>query len=110
MENQVMRDARPLQFSKKEKKSGLNTIAPLSLIIGKTLGSKTIQTYFGNGFKTQYNFCDKVKQEYAMYQMEKIPESFIKKKRFVCEVQNPRTEFMLGGGIRSSWSRSLLWK
>ena len=79
IENQVVRDARYLQFSKKEKKSGLNVAAWFSMIIEKTLGNEAIQTYTGNGIKTLYDLCDKVKQEYTMYQMEKIAKSFIKK-------------------------------
>ena len=62
-----------------KKKSSLSAIARPSLIIGKTLGNEAIQNYFENGIKTQYDLCDKVKQEYTMYQMEKIPASFIKK-------------------------------
>ena len=78
MENQAVRYAIYLQFSKKKKKSGLNAIAGHSLMIGKTLANEGIQAYFGNGIKTQYDLCSKVKQEYTMYQIEKIPESFIK--------------------------------
>ena len=64
---------------KKEKKSGLNVATWFSMITEKTLGNEAIQTYTGNGIETQYDLCDKVKQEYTMYQMEKIAESFIKK-------------------------------
>ena len=67
IENQDVQDARYLQFSKKEKKSGFDAIARLSLIIGKALGNEAIQTYFGNGIRTQYDLCDKVRQEYTMY-------------------------------------------
>ena len=74
VEDQVARDARYLQFSLKEKKSGLNAFSRLSLAVGKTLGSEGWKTYFGDNIKTRCDLCDKVKQEYSLYQMEKIPE------------------------------------
>ena len=74
VKDQVVRDARYLQFSLKEKKSGLNALSRLSLAVGKTLGSEGLKTYFGDNIKTRCDLCDKVKQEYSLYQMEKIPE------------------------------------
>ena len=74
VEDQVILDARYLQFSLKEKKSGLNALSRLSLAVGKTLGSEGLKTYFGDNIKTLCDLCDKVKQEYSLYQMEKIPE------------------------------------
>ena len=59
---EVVRDARYLQFSLKEKKSGLNALSRLSLAVGKTLGSEGLKTYFGDNIKTRYDLCDKVKQ------------------------------------------------
>ena len=44
------------------------------------LENEGLTTYFGNNIKTCYNLCDTVKQEYSLYQMEKIPENFITKK------------------------------
>ena len=80
VEDQVVRDAGYLQFSLKGKKSGLNAFLLLSLAVGKTLGSEGLKTYFGDNIKTRCDLCDKVKQEYSLYQMEKIPENFITKK------------------------------
>ena len=77
---EVVRDARYLQFSLKEKKSGLNAFSRLSLAVGKTLGSEGLKTCFGGNIKTRYDLCDKGKQECSLYQMEKIPENFITKK------------------------------
>ena len=74
VEDQVVRDAGYLQFSLKGKKSGLNAFLRLSLAVGKTLGSEGLKTYFGDNIKTRCDLCDKVKQEYSLYQMEKIPE------------------------------------
>ena len=74
VEDQVVRDAGYLQFSLKGKKSGLNAFLRLSLVVGKTLGSEGLKTYFGDNIKTRCDLCDKVKQEYSLYQMEKIPE------------------------------------
>ena len=64
----------------KKKKSCLNAFSRLSLAAGKTSGSEGLKTYFGDNIKTRYDLCDKVKLEYSLYQMEKIPESFITKK------------------------------
>ena len=69
-----------MQFSLKEKKSGLNAFSWLSLTVEKTLGSEGLTTYFVDNIKTHYDLCDKVKQEYLWYQIEKIPENFITKK------------------------------
>ena len=80
VEDQVVRDARYLQFSLKEKKSGLNAFSRLSLALGKTSGSGGFKTCFGDNIKTRYDLCDKVQQEYSLYQMEKIPENIITKK------------------------------
>jgi hypothetical protein len=80
-ENQVVRDARYLQFSFREKKAGTNAISRLSLLIGKTLGSEGLSLYFGSNIKTHYDLCDKVKHEYSLYQMEKIPDTFISKEQ-----------------------------
>ena len=79
VEDQVILDARYLQFSLKEKKSGLNAFSRLNLAVGKTLGSEGLKRYFGDNIKTRYDLCDKVKQEYSLYQMKKIPENFITK-------------------------------
>ena len=68
VEDQVERDARYLQFSLKEKKCGLNAFSRLSSAVGKTLGSEGLKTDFGDNIKTLYDLCDKVKQEYALYQ------------------------------------------
>ena len=46
---------RYLQFSLKEKKSGLNAFPRLRLAVGKTLGSE------GDNIKIIYDLCDKVK-------------------------------------------------
>ena len=80
VEYRVVQDARYLQFSLKERKSGLIDFSQLSLTVGKTLGSEGLKTYFGDNIKTRYDLWDKVKQEYSLYQMEKIPENFITKK------------------------------
>ena len=80
VEDQVLRDAIYLQFSLKEKKYGLNAFSRLSLAVGKTLGSEGLKTYFGDNIKTRYDLCDKVKQEYSLYQIEKIPKNLITKK------------------------------
>lgn len=77
IEDQVVKDARYLQYSWKEKKSGLNAFARLSLVVGKVLGNEGLKTYFGANIKTHYDLCDKVKQEYSLYQMEKIPDNMI---------------------------------
>lgn len=81
IENRVVRDARYLQFSFKEKKSGANAISRICLMIGKTLGSDGLKSYFGSNIKTRYDLCDKVKHEYSLYQMEKIPDAFITKEQ-----------------------------
>ena len=80
VEDQVVWDARYLQFSLNEKKSALNAFSQLSLAIGKTLGSEGLKTYFGDIIKTHYDLCDKVKPEYSLYKIERIPENFITKK------------------------------
>ena len=49
------------------------------MTVGKTLGSEGSKTYFGDNTKIRYDLCDKLKQEYSLYQMEKIPENFITK-------------------------------
>ena len=50
------------------------------MAVGKTLGSEGLKTYSGDNIKTHHDLCDKVKQEYSLYQMEKIPVNFIIKK------------------------------
>ena len=62
VENQFVQHARYLQFSLKEKKSGLNAFSRLILAVAKTLGSEGLKTYFGDNIKTRYDLCDKVKQ------------------------------------------------
>ena len=62
VKNQFVQDARYLQFSLKEKKSGLNAFSRLILAFGKTLGSEGLKTYFVDNMKTRYDLCDKVKQ------------------------------------------------
>ena len=79
VKDQVVRGARYLQFSLKEKKSGLNAFSRLSLAVGKTLGSEGLKTNFVDNIKTRYDSCNKVKQEYLLYQIEKILESFVTK-------------------------------
>ena len=64
VEDQVVRGARYLQFSLKDKKSNLNAFSQLSLTVEKILGSEGLKTYFVDNIKTHYNLCDKVKQEY----------------------------------------------
>ena len=76
--------------SLKEKKSGLNVFSLLSLAVGKTLGGEGLKVYFGDNINTRYDLCDKVKQEYSLYQMEKIPENFITKKEE--ELTEPLTD------------------
>ena len=50
------------------------------MAVGKTVGSEGLKTYSGDNIKTHYDLCEKVKQEYSLYQMEKIPVNFITKK------------------------------
>ena len=80
VKDQVVRDAIYLQFSLKEKKYDLNAFSRLSLAVGKTWGSEGLKTYFGDNITTHYDLCNKVRQEYSLYQMGKIPENFITKK------------------------------
>ena len=76
--NQVVKDARYLQPGLQQKKASVNAFSRLSLTLGQALGNEAIQHYFSPNIKTKYDLCDKVKQEYAIYQLEKIPESFVK--------------------------------
>ena len=39
-----------------------------------------LKTYFGDNIETHCDLCDKLKQEYSLYQMERILENFITKK------------------------------
>lgn len=78
VENQIVRDARYLQHGRKESKHGSKAISRLGLVVGKALGPNMTEKYFGNGIKTRFDLSDKVKSEYELYQLEKIPESFIK--------------------------------
>ena len=78
--DEVVRDAKYLQFSLKKKKSSLNAFSRVSLAAGKTLGREGLKTYFGDNIKTRYDLCDKAKIEISLYQMERIPENFITKK------------------------------
>ena len=55
-----------------ERKAGVNAVNRLSRSVGKALGDTAIQKYFGSNLK--------VKHEYNLYQMEKIPECFSKRK------------------------------
>ena len=55
VEYRVVQDARYLQFSLKERKSGLIDFSQLSLTVGKTLGSEGLKKYFGDNIKTRYD-------------------------------------------------------
>lgn len=86
--NQVVKDCRFLQPFLQQKKAGVNALSRLSLEIGQALGNDAIQQYFGPKIKTKYDLCDKVMQEYTLYQLEKIPESFIKNPEVVKKSRN----------------------
>ena len=64
-ENQVVRDAKYLQFQLKESKSAVNAFSRLSIKIGKTLGQDCLRSYFGENITTKFELCDKVKHELA---------------------------------------------
>jgi hypothetical protein len=87
-DNQLIRDAKYLQFQLKEKKSAVNAFSRMSIKVGKTLGKDGLMSYFGDHITTKYELCDKVKHELAIYQMESIPESFTHK-REETQIQKP---------------------
>ena len=78
-ENQVIQDAKYLQFQLKESKSAVNAFSRMSMKIGRALGQDGLKSYFGETITTKYELCDKVKHELALYQLEDIPKSFTHK-------------------------------
>ena len=64
------------------------------------LENEGLTIYFGDNIKTCYNLCDTVKQEYSLYQMEKIPENFISKK------EEERTKPMTYQQATSYWKEA----
>ena len=109
MENQVVRDTRYLQFSKNEKKNQVSVpLHDLVWSLVRPLEMKLFKTILKMVLKHNMIYVTKWSKNIQCIKWKKSQQVSLKNQILVWS--SKVTEFILGRGLRYSWSRSLFWK